>query len=143
MISSDSQAMGRIGEVVSRTWRTASKMKEYRGPLKEETGDNDNERVKVRCPFPHRRLELTCRFLLAAIHCQVHHQPVRLLSKLSTLLLTLLNRSAITHGFSHVVGDVGVGKLADLVLWSPENFGVRPESVIKGGVIAWANVSPR
>ena len=59
-------------------------------------------------------------------------------------MLTRLNphRSAITHGMSHVIGDVAVGKLADLVLWSPANFGVRPETVLKGGVIAWANVSP-
>ncbi|BGP52043.1 Urease [Rhodotorula kratochvilovae] len=104
MISSDSQAMGRIGEVVSRTWRTASKMKECVGPLKEETREGaDNERVK------------------------------RYVAKYTI-------NPAITHGISHLVGDVAVGKLADLVLWKPCNFGVRPEMVIKGGVIAWANI---
>ncbi|GAA5896085.1 hypothetical protein JCM5296_006240 [Sporobolomyces johnsonii] len=103
MISSDSQAMGRIGEVVSRTWRTASKMKECRGPLEGEREGSDNERVK------------------------------RYIAKYTI-------NPAITHGMSHLVGDVSIGKLADLVLWSPANFGVRPESVIKGGVIAWANI---
>ncbi|GAA5999785.1 hypothetical protein JCM10207_005910 [Rhodosporidiobolus poonsookiae] len=104
MISSDSQAMGRIGEVISRTWRTASKMKECRGPLEGETRDGvDNERVK------------------------------RYIAKYTI-------NPAIAHGISHVVGDVAVGKLADLVLWSPSNFGVRPEMVVKGGHIAWANM---
>ncbi|ORY73615.1 urease [Leucosporidium creatinivorum] len=103
MISSDAQAMGRIGEVVSRTWRTASKMKEFTGPLEGEKEGSDNERVK------------------------------RYIAKYTI-------NPAITHGFSHVLGDVAVGKLADLVLWTPTNFGVRPESVIKGGVIAWANI---
>ncbi|BGP20421.1 hypothetical protein JCM10213_001570 [Rhodosporidiobolus nylandii] len=104
MISSDSQAMGRIGEVVSRTWRTASKMKECRGPLPEETRDGaDNERVK------------------------------RYIAKYTI-------NPAITHGVSHLIGDIAVGKLADLVLWQPAHFGVRPEMVVKGGVIAWANI---
>ncbi|GAA5828718.1 hypothetical protein JCM5353_002867 [Sporobolomyces roseus] len=103
-ISSDSQAMGRIGEVVSRTWRTASKMKECRGALPEETRPGaDNERVK------------------------------RYIAKYTI-------NPAITHGISHVVGDVSKGKLADLVLWKPENFGVRPEMILKGGVVAWANM---
>ncbi|TNY21571.1 putative urease [Rhodotorula diobovata] len=104
IISSDAQAMGRIGEVVSRTWRTASKMKECAGPLKEETREGvDNERVK------------------------------RYVAKYTI-------NPAIAHGISHLVGDVAVGKLADLVLWKPHNFGVRPETIIKGGVIAWANM---
>ncbi|KAK4048672.1 Urease [Microbotryomycetes sp. JL201] len=103
MISSDSQAMGRIGEVVSRTWRTASKMKQYRGPLKEDKDGSDNERVK------------------------------RYIAKYTI-------NPAISHGVAHVIGDIAVGKLADLVLWQPCNFGVRPESVIKGGFIAWANI---
>ncbi|GAA6042193.1 hypothetical protein JCM8097_005009 [Rhodosporidiobolus ruineniae] len=104
MISSDSQAMGRIGEVVSRTWRTASKMKECRGPLKEEKLDGaDNERVK------------------------------RYIAKYTI-------NPAIAHGISHVVGSVHPGKLADLVLWEPAYFGVRPQMVIKGGMIAWANM---
>ncbi|GAA5927238.1 hypothetical protein JCM3775_002489 [Rhodotorula graminis] len=104
IISSDAQAMGRIGEVVSRTWRTANKMKECVGPLREETREGvDNERVK------------------------------RYIAKYTI-------NPAITHGISHLVGDVAVGKLADLVLWKPHNFGVRPETIIKGGVIAWANM---
>ncbi|KWU45181.1 urease [Rhodotorula sp. JG-1b] len=104
VISSDSQAMGRIGEVVSRTWRTASKMKEFRGPLKEEKRDGvDNERVK------------------------------RYVAKYTI-------NPAIIFGTSEELGDISVGKLADLVLWTPANFGVRPEMVIKGGIIAWANM---
>ncbi|KAL8279235.1 hypothetical protein RQP46_008272 [Phenoliferia psychrophenolica] len=103
MISSDAQAMGRIGEVISRTWRTASKMKEFTGPLKEEKEGSDNVRVK------------------------------RYIAKYTI-------NPAITQGMSHVIGDIATGKLADLVMWKPSNFGVRPEMVIKGGVIAWANM---
>ncbi|KAF8229455.1 urease [Tricholoma matsutake] len=105
MISSDSQAMGRVGEVVSRTWRTASKMKEYRGPLTSlgDGGDKDNARVK------------------------------RYVAKYTI-------NPAIAHGISHVVGHVAVGTLADLVLWKPENFGSKPEMVIKSGVIAFSKM---
>lgn len=103
MISSDSQAMGRIGEVVSRTWRTAAKMREMTGPLEDEKEGSDNLRVK------------------------------RYIAKYTV-------NPAISHGISHIVGDIAVGKLADLVLWAPSNFGIRPETVIKGGVIAWANI---
>ncbi|KAF9065826.1 urease [Rhodocollybia butyracea] len=105
MISSDSQAMGRVGEVVSRTWRTASKMREVKGPLG-ELGDvegRDNGRVK------------------------------RYVAKYTI-------NPAITHGISHLVGHVAVGTLADLVLWKPENFGAKPEMVIKSGVIAWSQM---
>ncbi|KAF8896539.1 hypothetical protein BD779DRAFT_1433822 [Infundibulicybe gibba] len=106
MISSDSQAMGRVGEVVSRTWRTASKLKHFRGPLVSEGDqpDFDNGRVK--------------RYI-ASIQ---------------------LIREAITHGISHLVGDVACNKLADLVLWKPENFGAKPEMVLKSGVIVFAQV---
>lgn len=103
MISSDSQAMGRIGEVVARTWRTASKMKSCLGILAEDCADNDNFRVK------------------------------RYVAKYSINV-------ALTHGISHIVGDVCVGKLADLVVWKPANFGVRPEQILKGGVIAWSAI---
>ncbi|KAM0751713.1 urease [Meredithblackwellia eburnea MCA 4105] len=103
MISSDSQAMGRVGEVVSRTWRTASKMKEFTGPLKGEKEGSDNLRVK------------------------------RYIAKYTI-------NPAICQGMSHIIGDIAPGKLADLVLWQPQNFGIRPDSVIKGGVIAWANM---
>ncbi|KAL7419669.1 Urease [Cryptotrichosporon argae] len=103
MLSSDSQAMGRIGEVVARTWRTASKMRDVRGPLDIDTDGTDNHRVK------------------------------RYIAKYTV-------NPAITHGMSHLIGQVKVGCLADLVLWKPESFGARPEMVVKGGVIAWAQM---
>lgn len=101
MISSDSQAMGRIGEVVTRTWQTAHKMKVQRGPLPEDSDRSDNFRVK------------------------------RYVAKYTI-------NPAITHGISPHVGSVEAGKLADLVLWKPMFFGVKPEMVIKGGFIAWS-----
>jgi urease subunit alpha len=101
MMSSDSQAMGRIGEVICRTWQTADKMKQQRGKLKEDAADNDNFRVK------------------------------RYIAKYTI-------NPAITHGISPYTGSVEVGKLADLVLWKPAFFGVKPEIVIKGGLIAGA-----
>jgi hypothetical protein len=101
MMSSDSQAMGRIGEVIIRTWQTADKMKRQRGPLPGETPGDDNLRVK------------------------------RYVAKYTI-------NPAIAHGLSSHVGSVEVGKLADLVLWKPAFFGVKPEMVVKGGLIAWA-----
>jgi urease subunit alpha len=101
MMSSDSQAMGRIGEVILRTWQTADKMKRQRGRLKEEKGDNDNTRVK------------------------------RYLAKYTI-------NPAIAQGVAKHIGSVEKGKLADLVLWSPAFFGVKPDLVIKGGTIAAA-----
>ena len=98
MMASDSQAMGRIGEVICRTWQTADKMKKQRGRL-DETGDNDNSRAK------------------------------RYVAKYTI-------NPAIAHGISHAVGSVEVGKMADLVLWRPAFFGVKPEMIIKGGFIA-------
>ena len=103
IISSDSQAMGRVGEVITRTWQTAHKMKEQRGRLPVERGDNDNFRIR------------------------------RYIAKYTI-------NPAIAHGMSHEIGSVEVGKLADLVLWRPSMFGVRPELVIKGGLIAWAQM---
>ena len=100
MISSDSQAMGRVGEVVIRTWQTAHKMKVQRGALKAD-GNNDNTRIK------------------------------RYVAKYTI-------NPAITHGIADVVGSVAVGKLADLVLWKPAFFGVKPSLIIKGGLIAGA-----
>ena len=99
MMSSDSQAMGRIGEVICRTWQTADKMKRQRGKLPQDSPDNDNYRVK------------------------------RYVAKYTI-------NPAITHGISREVGSVEVGKLADLILWKPAFFGVKPEVVIKGGLIA-------
>jgi urease subunit alpha len=101
MYSSDSQAMGRVGEVSIRTWQTADKMKKMSGRLTEETGENDNLRVK------------------------------RYLSKLTI-------NPAITHGISDHVGSIEPGKLADIVMWSPEFFGVKPKLVIKGGFVAYS-----
>ncbi len=101
MIASDSQAMGRVGEVILRTWQTADKMKKQRGALAEETGDNDNHRVK------------------------------RYIAKYTI-------NPALTHGIAQHVGSIEVGKLADLVLWKPMFFGVKPDLVLKGGSIASA-----
>ena len=101
MMSSDSQAMGRIGEVICRTWQTADKMKHQRGKLKQDAADNDNFRVK------------------------------RYVAKYTI-------NPAITHGINDHVGSIEVGKLADLVLWKPAFFGIKPEMVIKGGLIAGA-----
>lgn len=102
MMSSDSQAMGRAGEVISRTWQIADKMKKDRGSF---TGDNghDNNRIK------------------------------RYIAKYTI-------NPAIAHGMSHLIGSVEKGKLADLVLWRPAFFGAKPDMVIKGGVIAWAQI---
>ena len=99
MMASDSQAMGRVGEVIIRTWQTAHKMKAQRGPLPGDARGNDNFRVR------------------------------RYLAKYTI-------NPAIAHGMSKHIGTVEAGKLADLVLWSPAFFGVKPDLVIKGGVIA-------
>ncbi|OSX55477.1 urease subunit alpha [Anoxybacillus ayderensis] len=101
MISSDSQAMGRVGEVILRTWQTADKMKKQFGKLPEEKGRGDNFRVK------------------------------RYIAKYTI-------NPAITHGIHQYVGSVEVGKLADLVVWHPAFFGVKPELVLKGGMIAYS-----
>ena len=101
MMSSDSQAMGRVGEVIIRTWQTAHKMKTQRGSLPGDSPRNDNARVK------------------------------RYVAKYTI-------NPAIAQGFSREIGSVEPGKLADLVLWSPAFFGVKPDLVIKGGSIACA-----
>lgn len=104
IISSDSQAMGRIGEVITRTWQTAHKMKLQRGRSIEPTGsDNDNFRIR------------------------------RFVAKYTI-------NPAIANGFSKFVGSVEAGKFADLVMWKPSFFGAKPDMVIKGGVITWANM---
>jgi urease subunit alpha len=103
MMSSDSQAMGRVGEVITRTWQTAHKMKAQRGALPGEQGGNDNLRIR------------------------------RYVAKYTI-------NPAIAHGMAHLIGSVEVGKLADLVLWRPAFFGAKPELVIKGGFIAWAQM---
>ena len=103
IIASDSQAMGRVGEVIIRTWQTADKMKKQRGRLAEETGDNDNLRVR------------------------------RYVAKYTI-------NPAIAQGVSHVIGDISVGKRADLALWSPAFFGVKPEMVLMAGTIVVAQM---
>ena len=101
MMSSDSQAMGRVGEVIIRTWQAAHKMKLQRGALLEDNARNDNFRVK------------------------------RYIAKYTI-------NPALTHGIAHTVGSIEVGKLADLVLWKPAFFGVKPSLILKGGMIAAA-----
>src|SRR5262249_34168483 len=101
MISSDSQAMGRVGEVFTRTWQAAHKMKVQRGPLPQDTARNDNYRA--------RRYVAKCTI-----------------------------NPAITHGIAHEVGSLQAGKLADVVLWRPAFFAVKPAMIIKGGMIAAA-----
>ena len=101
MMSSDSQAMGRVGEVIIRTWQAAHKMKLQRGALPEDTPRHDNFRVK------------------------------RYIAKYTI-------NPALTHGIAHTVGSIEVGKLADLVLWKPAFFGVKPSLILKGGMIAAA-----
>lgn len=120
IMSSDSQAMGRIGEVVARTWRTAAKMRSLRGSLSTDKEGNDNNRVK--------------RYI-----SKYTINPYAVIYYLHTALSShIVMSSAIAHGFSHIVGDIAKGKLADLVLWKPCNFGARPEQVIKGGIITWS-----
>lgn len=101
MIASDSQAMGRVGEVITRTWQTAHKMKAQRGALPPDTARNDNFRAR------------------------------RYIAKYTI-------NPAVTHGIAHQVGSVEAGKLADLVLWKPAFFGVKPHLIIKGGMIVAA-----
>ncbi|OLQ72125.1 urease subunit alpha [Photobacterium proteolyticum] len=101
MIASDSQAMGRVGEVITRTWQTAHKMKVQRGSLSQDTSYSDNYRLK------------------------------RYIAKYTI-------NPAITHGIAHEVGSIEIGKLADLVLWKPAFFGIKPSTIIKGGMIAAA-----
>ncbi len=103
IIASDSQAMGRVGEVIIRTWQTAHKMKVQRGRLPEEIGNNDNLRVK------------------------------RYLAKYTI-------NPAIAHGMAHHIGSIEVGKRADIVIWDPAFFGVKPEMVLLGGMIAAAQM---
>ena len=103
MMSSDSQAMGRVGEVIMRTWQTAHKMKTQRGSLAEDNERHDNFRAK------------------------------RYIAKYTI-------NPAITHGISHVVGSLEVGKIADIVLWKPAFFGVKPSMILKAGMIAAAQM---
>ncbi|CAM5202940.1 Urease subunit alpha [Castellaniella defragrans] len=106
IMSSDSQAMGRVGEVVLRTWQTAHKMKQQRGALSGDTARHDNERIK------------------------------RYIAKYTI-------NPALSQGISHLIGSVEVGKLADLVLWQPAFFGVKPDMILKGGMVAVASVGDR
>ncbi|MGG1600667.1 urease subunit alpha [Paenibacillus naphthalenovorans] len=109
IISSDSQAMGRVGEVITRTWQTADKMKKQRGylaaPGEQDASPKDNDNFRIK----------------------------RYVAKYTI-------NPAITHGISHLVGSVEPGKMADLVVWSPAFFGVKPDMVLKGGIIAYAQM---
>ena len=101
MYSSDSQAMGRVGDTVTTCWRTADKMKKMTGTLQGDSARNDNQRI------------------------------LRYLAKLTI-------NPALTHGLAHIVGSLEPGKVADIVLWPTNTFGVKPKYVIKGGLVAWA-----
>ena len=101
MMSSDSQAMGRVGEVTTRNWQTADKMKKMTGRLAQESGENDNLRVK------------------------------RYLAKITI-------NPAIAHGISQYVGSLEPGKIADIIIWTPQFFGIKPKLIIKGGMIAYS-----
>src|SRR5262249_32289904 len=101
MYSSDSQAMGRIGDTVVTCWRTADKMKKHTGSLAGDPPENDNERI------------------------------LRYLAKMTI-------NPAIAHGMGHLVGSLEPGKVADIVLWPTNTFGVKPKLVVKGGLIVWA-----
>jgi urease subunit alpha len=105
IISSDSQAMGRVGEVITRTWQTADKMKQQRGLLYDEGGEVNNDNFRIR----------------------------RYVAKYTI-------NPALTHGVAHLIGSVEKGKFADLVIWSPMFFGVKPDMILKGGVIAFAQM---
>ena len=111
IISSDSQAMGRVGEVITRTWQTAHKMKQQRGPLPEDAAGGHAAATTLNDNFRVRRY--VAKYTI---------NPAR------------------AHGIAHEVGSVEVGKLADLVLWKPAFFGARPEMIIKGGIIAQAQM---
>ena len=101
MMSSDSQAMGRVGEVTTRNWQTADKMRKMKGPLPEDSDENDNFRIK------------------------------RYIAKITI-------NPAITHGISDYVGSIETGKIADIVIWMPQFFGVKPKLIVKGGFIAYS-----
>jgi urease subunit alpha len=118
MMSSDSQAMGRIGEVICRTWQTAHKMRTQFGKLG-PTASGAKSSVKHRPTSDHSAAD--------------NFRVLRYLAKYTI-------NPAITHGISHVVGSLEVGKLADLVIFKPALFGVKPEMILKGGFIAWANM---
>jgi urease alpha subunit len=118
-VSSDSQAMGRVGEVIIRTWQTADKMKRVRGQLEEDIAADQ-------------------AFVAASAGADAtvktdNYRVRRYIAKYTI-------NPCVAHGMSHVIGSVEVGKLADLVLWNPAFFGVKPQMIIKGGHIAWAQM---
>jgi urease alpha subunit len=122
MITSDSQAMGRVGEVIMRTWQTADKMKRQRGQLLEDQTADE------------------------AFHTQHPNEPASFKGirtdnfRVKRYIAKYTINPAISHGFSEIIGSVEVGKLADLVLWKPAFFGVKPELILKGGQIAQAQM---
>ena len=147
IVSSDSQAMGRVGEVITRTWQTAHKMKQQRGQLAEDlaadqqwkqspaglaaaaakdpvfAAQTDNFRVK-------RYLQIIVE---KSSEIFPHYSIGRYIAKYTI-------NPCVAHGFGDILGSVEVGKMADLVLWRPAYFGAKPEMILKGGHIAWAQV---
>lgn len=127
IISSDSQAMGRVGEVIMRTWQTADKMKRQIGQLKE---DFETDSTNPTNPLPHQCFD-----------------PIRAQSPIQTdnfrvkrYIAKYTINPCIAHGMSDHIGSIEVGKLADLVLWKPAYFGAKPEMIIKGGYIAYSQM---
>jgi urease subunit alpha len=127
MMSSDSQAMGRIGEVICRTWQTAHKMRTQFGKLSGRAGFSPPSETAARSKGGLKT------------HPTADHSAADNFRVLRYLAKYTIN-PAITHGVSHVIGSLEVGKLADLVIFKPALFGVKPEMVLKGGFIAWANM---
>jgi urease alpha subunit len=122
IVSSDSQAMGRVGEVITRTWQTADKMKRQRGQLAEDVAADAAAEAAGAAAAVEDRAVQTDNFRVRRYVAKYTINP------------------CIAHGMAHEIGSVETGKLADLVLWKPAFFGVKPEIVLKGGYIAWAQM---
>lgn len=121
MITSDSQAMGRVGEVITRTWQTADKMKRQFGQLPEDEQSDQEYLSQGLFPVSHKNMKTD------------NYRVKRYIAKYTI-------NSCIAHGISDIIGSIEVGKLADLVLWNPAFFGVKPELIIKGGQLVWAQM---
>jgi urease subunit alpha len=128
MISSDSQAMGRVGEVITRTWQTADKMKKQRGHLPPPSSTT--------VPPPTLAASRPAPTDIHAIEANTDNDNFRIKRYLAKYTIC----PAVAHGISHIVGSIEIGKFADLVLWRPAFFGSRPEMVLKGGIVSWAQM---
>lgn len=122
IMSSDSQAMGRVGEVIMRTWQTADKMKKQRGQLAEDVEADADAYAAISNSSGAGKSIKTDNFRVKRYVAKYTINP------------------SVAHGMSTVIGSVEVGKMADLVLWNPSYFGVKPEMVVKGGNIAWSQM---